>query len=626
MSVDSGGLPPGKKRKEDHVLQSDVDGEQDMVVYEDVQNRSGNIDSYNYSGIFDINQETVSPNISVQNINNIIPVQKQTERQTLFYKATDKGPYYVSNYIQKVILCHNCMRYGHLGKQCRSKPRCAKCFEEHSTSTCNHIPDDPKCFHCEGNHYTFEMRKCDEFLRQQNIKSLMATTNISYKDAEKSVPKKHTYARIASQNTNISPRTTDVQQPTYSEQHHTSSDNSPSTSRRTENLNNRSSRFTHFQTKPVKRSIPVSPDATEITRNQIVRQISTPNKPEGILRETIYQEHTNINRHTFIENVLEVDIATVSLISLYIKPQTRITLQEWSDFFNSLPIPFIIGGDFNLHHMAWGCEYNDPYGERLMEALNRQNLIFLNNGAPTYINCNRKSAIDLTICSPQLQHQRWNLNKVNWNNYYYEYLNTPHESVTDYNSFIQVVNQAAEATIPKYKNNVQIKRGKPWWTPECSEAINRRRDSFKIYQENPNLTNLLNFKRLDAKAKKVTKKTKRDSWHSYCSSLNSNIPLKKVWQQVNLYKNRRKDNYHFIDASADDFAISTRDKNISNTMTELDTAIVAAETWFEKNGSSVAFNKSSICTFTRSRYQPPDTVNLAGRNFKYKTTMQNQII
>nr|CAH7712619.1 unnamed protein product [Callosobruchus chinensis] len=179
------------------------------------------------------------------------------------------------------------------------------------------------------------------------------------------------------------------------------------------------------------------------------------------------------------------DIATVSLISLYIKPQTRITLQEWSDFFNSLPIPFIIGGDFNSHHMAWGCEYNDPYGERLMEALNRQNLIFLNNGTPTYINYNRKSAIDLTICSPQLQyqldwkilsdpsgsdhlpiiakltlspeiirtknHRRWNLNKVNWNNYYYEYLNTSHESVTDYNSFIQVINQAAEATIPNTK-------------------------------------------------------------------------------------------------------------------------------------------------------------------------------
>nr|CAH7754458.1 unnamed protein product [Callosobruchus chinensis] len=315
MSVDSGGLPPGKKRKEDHVIQSDVDGEQHIV------NRSGNIDSDNNSRSFDINQETVSPNVSVQNVN-IIPVQKQTERQALFYKATDKGPYYVSNYIQKVILCHNCMRYGHLGKQCKSKPKCAKCFEEHSTSSCNHIPDDPKCFYCEGNHYTFEMRKCDEF---------------------------------------------HVQRPTYSEQHHTSSNSSPSTSRRTEKLNNRSSRFTHFQTKPVKRSIPVSPDATEITRNQIVRQISTPNKPEAILRKTIYQEHTNINRHTFIENVLEV------------------------------------------------------------------------------------------------------------------YLNTSHESITDYNSFIKVVNQAAEATIPKYKNNVQIKRGKPWWTTECSEAINRCRDSFKIY-------------------------------------------------------------------------------------------------------------------------------------------------
>nr|CAH7729116.1 unnamed protein product [Callosobruchus chinensis] len=54
----------------------------------------------------------------------------------------------VSNYIQKVILCHNCMRYGHLGKQCKGKPRCAKCKEEHPSNACPNPENEPKCFYC----------------------------------------------------------------------------------------------------------------------------------------------------------------------------------------------------------------------------------------------------------------------------------------------------------------------------------------------------------------------------------------------------------------------------------------------------------------------------------------------
>nr|CAH7732303.1 unnamed protein product [Callosobruchus chinensis] len=101
----------------------------------------------------------------------------------------------VSSYIQKVILCHNCMRYSHLGKQCKGKPRCAKCKEEHPSNACPNPENEPKCFYCEGNHFTYEIGQCAEFQRQKDIKKYMATSNCSYKNAEKAIPQ-ISYAQI----------------------------------------------------------------------------------------------------------------------------------------------------------------------------------------------------------------------------------------------------------------------------------------------------------------------------------------------------------------------------------------------------------------------------------------------
>lgn len=100
----------------------------------------------------------------------------------------------------------------------------------------------------------------------------------------------------------------------------------------------------------------------------------------------------------------------LTLVSLYVPPQTKITLNEWNLFFNAIPKPFIVGGDFNSHHIAWGCDHSDTYGKILLDSLDNNNLTILNDGSPTYIGnyFRQKSAIDLTICTPQLhQNLEW---------------------------------------------------------------------------------------------------------------------------------------------------------------------------------------------------------------------------
>ncbi|CAH1981464.1 unnamed protein product [Acanthoscelides obtectus] len=202
MSVSQGSLPPGKKRKE-------LEDSMNAIVEDNSQVGNDNtIDNDLQSGVMKVELPTIlSP--------------KKADRPLLTYKQTDKGPYHVyiennepnfsgklnpvkvgetilknipevDNMIKriesigrnrKVILCHNCMRYGHLDKQCRSKPRCAKCNEEDVTSSCHNDSLEQKCLICGGSHYSFETSKCDEFERQKAIERHMAMTNSSFRDS-----------------------------------------------------------------------------------------------------------------------------------------------------------------------------------------------------------------------------------------------------------------------------------------------------------------------------------------------------------------------------------------------------------------------------------------------------------
>lgn len=171
----------------------------------------------------------------------------------------------------------------------------------------------------------------------------------------------------------------------------------------------------------------------------------------------------------------------VSLISLYIKPQTYISTHTWENFFTNIKKPFIIGGDFNAHHLAWGCDRNNVAGNNLINSFENNQIIFLNDGSPTYYGRyeNQNSAIDLTLSSQCLQHlldwsvlcdtygsdhvpiiiscelkpkeltfensKKWNTKQADWNLFYLECLNNRENlKKNNYHDFITALNTSLD--------------------------------------------------------------------------------------------------------------------------------------------------------------------------------------
>lgn len=111
----------------------------------------------------------------------------------------------VDLYIFPTIQCYNCCRYGHIKDQCRSKPRCFKCGNDHSGSLCLIDDDDVHCCNCKGHHYATD-KKCPEFERQKSIKISMAQNCISYPEASKLHPTvSNSYANVVKHSLNTQP-------------------------------------------------------------------------------------------------------------------------------------------------------------------------------------------------------------------------------------------------------------------------------------------------------------------------------------------------------------------------------------------------------------------------------------
>ncbi|KAG5895869.1 hypothetical protein JTB14_012253 [Gonioctena quinquepunctata] len=213
-------------------------------------------------------------------------------------------------------------------------------------------------------------------------------------------------------------------------------------------------------------------------------------------------------------------------------------------------------GDFNAHHVAWGNEFDDTYGKHLLEAIEKCNLIFINNGSRTLATSQRHIAIDITLCSSDISHsfswstlddphgsdhlpiiietncmyptgetkthKIWNLKKANWSQYQTT-LGTKDPPVY-YHQLIDAINEAATISIPK---------------------------AYIRFKLNPNQENLLEYKKQDATVKKTFKQSQRQSWRMYCESLNRTTPMKDVWQKVNRFKNIRMGNTTRMDPEAE---------------------------------------------------------------------------
>lgn len=86
----------------------------------------------------------------------------------------------VETYIQKVIQCYTCLRYGHTSRICKNSPRCEKCGSLHETQTCT---EELNCIFCKAPHRSTDRRTCPEFKRQEAIKKIMTEENMTFPEA-----------------------------------------------------------------------------------------------------------------------------------------------------------------------------------------------------------------------------------------------------------------------------------------------------------------------------------------------------------------------------------------------------------------------------------------------------------
>lgn len=87
------------------------------------------------------------------------------------------------------------------------------------------------------------------------------------------------------------------------------------------------------------------------------------------IKNTITYSHiTNLNSISPNLHLLGVYITTpkgkIAIISLYKKPNTLVTIPEWSNLldFCSAEYVTLIGGDFNCHSQVWGSNNSCPSG------------------------------------------------------------------------------------------------------------------------------------------------------------------------------------------------------------------------------------------------------------------------
>lgn len=95
----------------------------------------------------------------------------------------------VAPYINPVVMCHKCLKFGHHQSQCRNSARCLHCGDGHEEEDCDKKENHTKsCPNCGGNHDAFS-KECKEFVRQKQINKAIADHNISFMEANRMFPK-----------------------------------------------------------------------------------------------------------------------------------------------------------------------------------------------------------------------------------------------------------------------------------------------------------------------------------------------------------------------------------------------------------------------------------------------------
>ncbi|GBL91055.1 hypothetical protein AVEN_184436-1 [Araneus ventricosus] len=90
---------------------------------------------------------------------------------------------------------------------------------------------------------------------------------------------------------------------------------------------------------------------------------------------------------------------------------------------------------------------------------------------------------------------------------------------------------AANNTIPKSSPRLRKFR-RPWWNEACRDSRREEKKLWNIFRRNPTTDNHVAFKRAKALARRIRRRSQRESWINFVSSITSSTSGKQLWKKV----------------------------------------------------------------------------------------------
>ena len=75
-----------------------------------------------------------------------------------------------------------------------------------------------------------------------------------------------------------------------------------------------------------------------------------------------------------------------------------------------------------------------------------------------------------------------------------------------------------------------------WFNDNCKQSIRDRKKALRIFKQHPTQDNLSSFRIARAKARRIVRQSKKESWQKYVSRLNSRTSVKATWDMDQILK------------------------------------------------------------------------------------------
>jgi hypothetical protein len=101
------------------------------------------------------------------------------------------------------------------------------------------------------------------------------------------------------------------------------------------------------------------------------------------LKHYVVEPHTtNKIQSTIIQ--LESMNQPIIIAAIYSPPKHTNSCQEYESFLLQLCPRFLVAGDWNTKHTAWGSRLITPKGRNLLNVIQQNKLNYMSTGEPTY--------------------------------------------------------------------------------------------------------------------------------------------------------------------------------------------------------------------------------------------------